>query len=590
MKTLARHLAVAFLLAAPAPAEAQTPAFAPVTDAMLQDPDPADWLTWRRTPDTWGYSPLDRIDDANVHRLQLVWARGLGPGDVQEGTPLVRSGVLFMPSPDDLIQAIDAASGDLIWEYRREWPDDIRDFIRFPGINRNLAIHDDLIIDTSGDGYVFALDASSGELVWETAVVDFRVNTVQQSSGPIIADGKVIAGRNCYSEGGPEACVITAHDARTGEEVWRTSTIPRPGEPGDESWGDVPYENRWHVGAWMIPSFDPEFGLVYFGTSVTSPAAKFLMGSNDDKYLYHNSTLALDVDTGEIAWYYQHLVDHWDLDHPFERMLIDTAVAPDADAVSWINPDIEPGEIRRVLTGIPGKTGVIYTLDRETGEFLWARPTVTQTVVDDIDGATGEVRVNPEMLFTAPGQQRRVCPTVNGGKLWPAGAYSPVTGAMYFPLQNTCMDTTSLEPEPVFSFLDDGGRQASRYGIRNETMIAPGTDNLGTVLAVSVETGETLWRHDQRAGVTSLLATGGNLLFGGDANGRFRAMDPETGAVLWEVNLGSAVTGYPITFAVDGRQYVAASTGASLLTNGLNRLTPELSPGQANNLFVFALP
>ena len=253
-----------------------------MTDATIENPDPADWLMWRRTLDAWGYSPLDEIDSTNVARLQLIWARGLGPGAAQEETPLVYNRIMYMPNPDDLIQAIDAVTGDLLWEYKREWPDDIRDFIRFPGINRNIAIYDDLIIDTSGDDYLFALDALSGELVWETEVLDYRVNTAQQSSGPIIADGKVISGRNCYSEGGPEACVVTAHDALTGEEVWRTSTIPRPGEPGDESWGDVPYENRWHVGTWMVPSYDPELGLIYFGTSVTSPAAKFLRGSNDD--------------------------------------------------------------------------------------------------------------------------------------------------------------------------------------------------------------------------------------------------------------------------------------------------------------------
>ena len=569
---------------------AQVPAdLAPVTDAMIQNPDPSDWLTWRRTLDTWSYSPLDQIDSTNVGRLQLVWTRPLGPG-VQEGTPLVHDGVMYMPNPNDVIQAIDARTGDMFWEYEREWPDDLTDFIRFPGINRNIAIYENLIIDTSGDDYVFALDAGTGELEWETEILDFRINAAQQSSGPIIADGKIISGRNCYSEGGPEACVITAHDARTGQELWRTSTIPRPGEPGDETWRDVGFENRWHVGSWMVPSYDPELSLIYFGTSVTSPAAKFLMGSNDDQYLYHNSTLALDADTGEIVWYYQHLVDHWDLDHPFERMLIDTAVTPDPDEVRWINPNIVAGEMRRVLTGIPGKTGVVYTLDRETGEFLWARPTVAQTVVDDIDGTTGAVTVNPEMLFTEPGQERLVCPTTNGGKLWPTGAYSPLTGLMYFPLQNTCMNTTSLTPEPVFDFLNEGGRQGSRYGIRNQTMIAPGTENVGTVIAISVETGETVWQNDQRSGMTALMATGGDLVFSGDASGRFRALDQMTGDILWEVNLGSAVTGYPITYAVDGRQYVAISTGTSPLTDGLNRLTPELDTGTANNLFVFALP
>ncbi len=564
--------------------------FVPVTDAMLQNPDPGEWLTWRRTLDGWGYSPLDQVHRENVGELRMIWSRGMSEG-IQEGTPLVHDGVMYMPNPNDVIQAMDAATGDWLWEYRREWPEDLTEFLRVPGINRNIAIYGDRIIDTSGDDYVFALDATSGRLVWENQILDYKINTAQHSAGPIIADGKIISGRNCYSEGGPEACIITAHDARTGEELWRTSTIPRPGEPGDETWGDIPFERRWHVGTWMVPSYDPEFKLIYIGTSVTSPAPKFFLGSNDEQYLYHNSTLALDVDTGEIVWYYQHVVDHWDLDHPFERMLIDTAVAPDPSEVRWINPNVEPGEMRRVVTGIPGKTGVVYTLDRETGEFLWARPTVAQTVIENIDGVTGAVTVNSEMLFTAPGQERLVCPSLNGGKLWPAGAYSPLTGTMYFPLSNTCMNSTSNEPGPTFDFLDSPGtRQASRYGIRNEIQIAPGTENVGTLEAISVETGRTVWKYEQRAAMTSLLTTGGGLLFGGDSNGRFQAFDQNTGEILWEINLSSEVTGYPITYTVDGRQYVAASTGSSLVTRSLNGLAPELSPSNVNNIFVFALP
>ena len=278
-------------------------------------------------------------------------------------------------------------------EHRREVPEDVGEYI-FAGLsqnNRNIAIYGDLIIDTSVDDHVFGLDAATGEQVWETQILDYKVNPAMQSSGPIIANGKVISGRSCIPKGGPDACVITAHDAETGAELWRRRTIPAPGEPGDETWGDVPFEDRKHVGAWMVPSYDPELNLIYIGTSVTSPAPKFLLGGADNQHLYHNSTLALDADTGEIVWHYQHLNDHWDLDHPFERLLVDTVVAPDPLAVSWINPRLQPGEMRKVITGIPGKTGVVYTLDRETGEFLWATPTITQNVISHIDGATGAV-------------------------------------------------------------------------------------------------------------------------------------------------------------------------------------------------------
>ncbi len=561
-------------------ASAQPPDdFAPVTDAMLLDPSDGDWLMWRRTLDGWGYSPLDQIDRDNVGNLRLVWTRGLNPGS-QQGTPLAYRGVLYMPNPGDVIQAIDAVTGDLIWEHRRDLPEDLGEHMGgLATTKRTIAIHGRLLLDTTGDDYLMALDAATGEMVWETEVLDYTVNPALQTAGPIVANGKVISGRSCRATATPDACVVTAHDARTGEELWRRRMIPGPGEPGDETWGDVPFEERKHVGTWMVPSYDPELNLVYIGTSVTSPAPKFMLGGPDLAHLYHNSTLALDADTGEIVWYYQHLNDDWDLDHPFERLLVDTAVAPDADAVAWINPRLRPGEVRKVMTGIPGKTGVVYTLDRETGEFLWANPTVAQNVITHIDGATGNVTENPEVIFSALGQERLACPSWAGGKDWEAGAYSPLTHTMYFPLRNACQRLLSTT---------EGGN--STYMLAARHQLAPGTDQLGTVRAISVETGATRWLHEQRAATMSLVATGGRLIFGGDANGRFRALDQDTGAVLWEINLGSPVTGYPITFAVGDRQYVAVSTGTAANASINLRMTPELRPSFGNNLFVFALP
>ena len=567
-----------------ASAAGQTPPpdpFVPVTDAMLQDPAPGDWMTWRRTLDGWGYSPLDQIDRGNVGDLRMVWSRALAPGR-QEGTPLAYGGVLYMPQASDVIEAIDAATGDLIWQHRRDLPDDVYDFVGGNARNnRNIAVYDRFIINTSDDNYAFALDAETGEIAWETRIFDYRETPAGHSSGPIIADGRVVSGRSCRPRGGPETCVVVAHDALTGEELWRRRTVPAPGEPGDETWGGVPYEERIHVGTWMPASYDPELRLIYQGTSVTSPAPKFMLGGIENTHLYHNSTLALDVETGEIRWYYQHMNDHWDLDHPFERILVDTAVAPDPDAVSWINPRIRPGEVRKVMTGIPGKTGVVYTLDRETGEFLWATPTVAQNVIDHIDGATGAVTENAEVIFTAEGQTVLACPNMHGGKDWEAGAYSPLTNTLYMPMRNMCqrlLATTS----------PDASHRIYALAVRHEH--APGSEQLGAVYAISAETGETRWLHQQRAATLSLVATGGGLVFGGDANGRFRAFDQETGEVLWEINLGSPVSGFPVSFAVDGRQYVAVGTGGAATTPSFLQLTPELRPSNGNNLFVFALP
>ena len=455
--------------------------FAPVTDRLLASPADADWLAWRRTLDGWGYSPLDEIDRQNVGELELVWKADLGPG-TQEPTPLVYNGVMYLPDPGDKITAFDADSGFVLWEYQRESASGRRG----GGANRTLGIWGRHVISASNDNFMYAVDAETGELVWETPVVASNL-PAHASGGPLIADGKVIEGRQCQPQATHESCVITAHDAETGEELWRFHTIPRPGEPGDETWGDVPLEERWHIGAWMTPSYDPELKLVYVGTSVTIPAPKFILGGNDLQHLYHNSTLAIDVEDGSLRWYYQHIIDHWDLDHVFERILVDTAVAPDASEVDWINPNVRPGERRQVITGIPGKTGVVYTLDRETGEFLWARPTVRQNVIDTIDGATGRVSENPLVVFTEAQQTRLVCPGMSGGKNWPAGAYSPRTGLMYFPLQNMCMEATVSTGER-----DPGGV----YGLTTRDLITPGAnDQVGTAWGISVETGRASCRE-----------------------------------------------------------------------------------------------
>ena len=579
---IASGVLAAIMVAAAPPVLAQQDRIRPVTDAELSNPSPDDWLMWRRTLDGWGYSPLDQVNRENVSDLQMVWSRGLHPGR-QQGTPLVRDGVMFMPNPRDIIQALDAETGDLIWEHQRDRPDDLGDYMMSGGLNetnRNIAIHGELIINTSMDDYIFALHAETGEVVWDTEILDYRVNPANQTSGPIVAGGKVFSGRSCDPRGGPNGCVITAHDAVTGEELWRRRLIPAPGEPGDETWGDVPFEERAHVGSWMVPSYDPELNLVYVGTSVTSPAPKFMLGGIDKTHLYHNSTLALNGDTGEIVWYYQHLNDSWDLDHPFERLLVDTAVRPDPSAVSWINPRLNPGEQRRVVTGIPGKTGIVYTLDRETGEFLWATPTIVQNVISSIDGATGAVSENAELVFTAAGQTVLACPHASGGKDWEAGAYSPRTNTMYMPLRNVCARMRAMS-EP-----DEQDEARRLYALAWRPEIAPGTDLVGSVQAISAETGQVAWNYQQRAATMALAATGGGLVFGGDVNGRFRAFDDQTGEILWEINLGSPVSGFPITYAVDGRQYVAVSTGFGRFLE----LTPELRPSANNNLFIFALP
>ena len=503
-----------------------------------------------------------------------------------EITPLAYDGVLYIPSVDDVIEAVDSVTGDFIWRYTRELPEGLYAQVGFNAKNnRNIAIYGRLILNNSDDNYAFALDAETGEMVWETQILDWQVNPATHSSGPIVAGGRVVSGRSCRPWGGPQSCIMIALDALTGKELWRQRTMPAPGEPGDETWGDVPFEKRHHVGTWMVPSYDPELELIYFGTAVTSPAPKFMLGGVELTHLYHNSTLALDADTGEIRWYFQHLNDHWDLDHPFERILVDLPVSPDPEAVRWIRSDLEPGETRKVMTGIPGKTGLVYTLDRETGEFLWARPTVPQNVVVDIDETTGRAVENTEIIFTELEQEMLVCSTWIGGKDWEAGSYSPLTQTMYYPLRNQCarMLVTGDVESPRAQAME---QQVAIYNLAADHIQAPGEEYLGTVYAISAITGETKWLFETEASTYSVVATGGGLIFGGDASGSFRAFDHETGEVLWEVNLGAPAMGYPISYAVDGRQYVAISTGP-----GSPKNTPEgAARARGGNLYVFALP
>ena len=549
---------------------------APVSEAMIKDPAPGDWLSFRRTLNGWGYSPLDQITRDNVQGLRLVWSRPLSAGGY-EGTPLVHDGVMYIIEPNDTIDAVDGATGDLLWHFKRQYPKEFRG----GGSKRNAAIFENLIIDSSADGFVYAVDINTGKQVWESKATDWQTQSASTSGGPIIAGDKVISGRNCAKEAGPDACVIVANDARTGKELWRLRTMPRPGEPGDASWGGVPDDKRLQVGTWMPPTFDPELNLIYYGTSVTAPTTKYLLGGNDKQHLYSTSTLAIDADSGEIVWHYQHIIDHWDFDHTFTRILVDSEQAPDPGQVAWINPRIDPHKTYKVLTGIPGKTGIVYTLDRTNGQFLWAKPTIKQTVVQSIDGATGKVTDNPADVFTGPGQSADMCPSFAGGKNWPEGTYSPKTGLMYMPLQNLCSVVNSAEK---------GSTGAINMGITNVAKMAPGTTDVGTIRAISVKTGDTLWKFDQRAGMMSLMSTAGGLVFAGDAVGRFKALDDTTGKLLWQTNLNVPVGGFPISYSVDGKQYVAVGTGISPEAFALMGMTPEYKPAMSNVLYVFALP
>jgi alcohol dehydrogenase (cytochrome c) len=562
--------------------------FVPVTDEMLAHPGPESWISFRNGYNLWGYSALDQIHTGNVGDLRLAWARAMqfGPQQVE---PIVYNGIMYLVNAEDIVQALDATTGDLIWEYRRKLPERIGSLTGTGYRYRNVAIYADRIFLATNDAVLVALDARTGAVVWETRRANYR-DQVAQTTGPIVVKGKLVTGSRCNPQSPlPGGCFITAHDARHGEEVWRVHTIARPGEPGGDTWGGLPLEARRHASAWMVGSYDPDLNLVYWGTGVTAPAPEVLRGSGSGDLLYTNSTLAIDPDTGERAWYFQHLPrDNWDLDHVFERLIVETRVAPSPADVQWINPAIRPGETRKVITGIPGKTGIVWTLDARTGEFLWARPTVYQNVIAGVDEASGRPRIDEATIPRSVDEPVLACPSWFGGKDQPSGAYSPGTDTMYMPLNNTCAEV---------SMSTDKARPREGYALTVRLRHPPGADPatapVGRIEAVSASTGKTRWKYEQRAPIYgSLLATGGNLLFSGDHVRRFRAFDAETGAIVWETILNGPVGGRPMTYSVDGRQYVAiAAGGTSTHATGLLGLAPELTTTTGSNtLFVFALP
>ncbi len=576
---------------APAPAERPAPeqlqAFVPVTDEMLRQPEPENWISFRNGYNLWGYSPLDQIDDDSVSELRLVWSRAMQHG-YQEVEPIVYDGVMFLANVEDIVQALDATTGDLLWEYRRNLPDNIANVTGTRYRYRNVSIYGDKIFLATNDAFLVALDAKTGAVVWETQRADYR-ERVAQTAGPMVVKGKLITGSRCNpSSPRPGGCFITAHDVSTGEEIWRVNTAATPDQPGGDSWGGLPRAARRHASAWMVGSYDPLLDLVYWGTGPPAPLPEKLRGAGKADLLYTNSTLALDPDTGEMSWYFQHLPrDNWDLDHVFERMIVETEVSPNPSEVPWISPDLQPGTRRKVITGVPGKTGLIWTLDAATGKFLWARPTVYQNIMTGLDLRTGRPIIDESTTPQSVENAAFACPHLLGGKNQPSGAYSPDTNAMYMPLNNACMDIAMSVEEAGPS---DG--YDVRVTVRHLPGVDPDTADVGRLEATSASSGETLWTYEQRAPIYgSVLTTGGNLLFSGDVIRRFRAFDAENGSVLWETILNGPVSGRPMTYSVDGRQYLAIGAGG--LTQGISflQLTPELTtPSGSNTLFVFALP
>ena len=565
------------------PAFAQTEAFVPVTQAMQVAPDPADWLHISRTYDQHRFSPLNQINKGNVAQLRMEWSRDL-PEGTQESTPIVYRGVMYVMAPGASIQALDATNGDLIWEYQR---DHARDVARAAARSKSLGIYEDMIYFGAPDGFLLALDAQTGTLRWETKVDDGQIT----AGGLLVADGKVISNRTCQ-QARREFCFIAAHDARTGEEVWRFYVTAAPGEPGGDTWGNLSVDER-AASPWGLPgSYDPLRKVVYWGVANPNPYTRFKRHGRYDAVsmrspseLYSNSTLALHVETGKLAWYFQELPgDDWDADHNQERVLIRTRVSPDPRFVKWINPTLTPGTEQDIVLTV-GEGGGMFVVERETGRFLWARP----FPFDDpnfnmsvVDVTTGQTSVNPDKLFKKDGDTILGC-YHNTRSLWQI-AYHPGKNALYVPFHDQC-----LTMEAVNDSTTGFGR---RMGV-----MRPGSDpNAYMGMArIDVSTGEMRVIYSQAQATNgSALTTASDLVFFGDLNRRLRALDADDGTVLWETVVGGMIVNSTISYAVDGRQYVMVYTGrGQSVASGPLRVTADAMPEGAvghNAIYVFALP
>ncbi len=535
----------------------------PVSEAMLRHPPAEDWLSWRRTDDGTGFSPLDQIDRTNANRLTLAWSLALPPGS-NGITPLVHDGVIFLNSSGTVL-ALDGGTGETLWSFAR--PATATPFGPPVTQPRGMAIFETRLYVPTIDNHMVALDIRTGKRVWDRLIPGMR-KTMRFSGGPLVAHGKVIQGMSgCGGAGEPGGCFIVALDAGTGRELWRFNTIARPGEPGGDTWNGTPLDQRHGASVWSAGTYDPEENLVYFGTGQTYHIAALMLpdarARPANSGLYTDTTLALNPDSGKLVWHYQHMArDVWDMDWSFERTITTLLVG---------------GKPRKVVMTM-GKLGILDVLDARTGRYIFSHDIGLQNLVTAIDPVTGWKTTDPA-LEPDPKRSKSICPFSIGARNWPATSYDPVGRMLYVPVSDSCMDLIWKLGE---------GFDIS-YGVKPR----PESDgNYGALVAINLATRKTMWWRKHRAPEASAtLSTAGGLVFEGGRDRRFRASDGASGEILWQTRLDNVPSATPVTFAAGGVQYVAITTGGGNPNDvTLQSLTPEIAPTKpGTTLWVFKL-
>lgn len=534
----------------------------PVTDAALANPAASDWLTWRRSLNDQGFSPLKQVDKANVRSLRLAWSWSL-PNGPNEATPIVHDGVIFAHGFGDRVQAIDGTTGNLLWDYKRELPKDIP-----PTVKRAIAIYGDRIYVPTSDVHVVALDVKTGRVVWDHEVGDYKLG-FRMTGGPLVAKGKVMMGTGGRAPGGN---YIVGLDAKTGEEAWRFYVIARPGEPGGESWNGLPLEKRNGASVWVPGSYDSARNLAFFGPAQTYDTGPLLHpvsqpGITNDG-LYTDSTIALNPDTGKLVWHFQHQPnDQWDLDWAFGRLLVELPVN---------------GQMKTVVV-TSGKQAIYDVLDADGGKYLFSMDLGLQNAVIAIDPKTGAKTIDPKTV-PGSGETVTVCPHAGGAKNWIPESFNPETKMLYVPIVESCMDLT---PAATGANLSSGVKWSLRP--------RPDSDGkYGRIEAINLQTRKVVWTQRQRAPQTSgTLVTAGGVVFAGALDRYFRAYDAADGKILWQTRLNDVPSSAPISYAANGKQYIAVVVGNGGAQAGtFPVLVPEIQnpPERNSTLWVFEVP